>query len=137
MSAFLVFVGYVSYSYWAIGLRGNIPRIEKLWFTESHVQLNPNVTFTIFLTVKNTGNVYATINCSSILYNGKLANAYGTYASTASAGRPGLNPDESTLVTLHLPARPGSSWVEGTTVEIIIQTNRGTIYSKYVVLESS
>jgi len=105
-------------------------KYEKLEFTTAYATKS-GTTFTIHLTVKNTGSATATIDVPSILFNGKPASGY-TNAPTVSFVTTTLNPGASTTGTINLTE--SSEWVSGMTVEIMIHTTAGKDYPKVIVL---
>jgi len=129
----------IAVAYWALGIGGSFTRFEKLEFTSAYATFDgANNRFTIYMTLKNTGSAAATIDNSTIFYNGKPYNAYLTaYQPNMPLGTTGqisMDPGNSTSPTITLPGASGSSWVSGMTVEVMIQTTAGRQYPKVVVL---
>lgn len=127
----------IAVAYWVMGLGATFTKYEKVQFVSGYASTNtsPNG-WNITLTLKNTGTATATVDNSTIFYNGKPSNAqeYTGYAPIANFGQITLNPGNSTIQTIFLQGGSGSPWLSGMTVEVMIQTTSGNQYPKAIVL---
>lgn len=134
----------IAVAYWALGIGSSFTRFEKLEFTSAYALYNSTIpqSYTIYMNIKNTGSAAATIDNSTIFYNGRPASAYGTtyltYMPIANFQTISLDPGNSTSFTIVLLAQsstyPGSNWVSNMNVEVMIQTTAGRQYPKVVTL---
>ncbi len=140
----------IAVAYWMLGLGSSFTKYEKVEFTTAYVDYGKSdaANFTISMQVKNTGSAAATIDTTSILYNGKPASAYmdsnskctvTVYYNGAETPQITLSPGEtSKLFKIELsttnPPTTGAYWSSGMTLEIMLHTTGGKDYPKVVVL---
>jgi len=129
----------IAVAYWVLGIGSSFTRFEKLEFTSAWAAYNSGTSpyYNISMTVKNTGSAAATIDNSTIFYNGRPASAYSSFQPNAVIGTTGtvpLDPGNSTTLAIILPAGSGSNWVSSMSIEVMIQTTAGRQYPKVVVL---
>jgi len=133
----------IAVAYWVLGIGGSFTRFEKLEFTSAWASYSQSSGYTINLMLKNTGSASATIDASSIMYNGKPDIAYGSFAPTANLNtsalpipktRVTLEPGAAINATITLKNTVGTPWVSSMSVEVMIQTTAGRTYPKVVVL---
>jgi hypothetical protein len=112
---------------------GSFTRFEKLEFTSAYAESSGG-NYLIHMTIKNTGSASATIDSSTIFYNGSPATAYGTYAPTTTFGTLTLDAGNSTTLIITLPDGADSPWVSSMNIEVMIQTVAGRQYPKVIIL---
>jgi FlaG/FlaF family flagellin (archaellin) len=127
----------IAVAYWMLGLGGAFTRYEKLEIPTAYATFEEDTTgeenFIITMVIKNTGSATATIDVSSILFNGKPKEAY-TEKPNVSIDLSTLEPGKSTGATIKLPFSEDGTWQHGMTVEVMIHTVAGKDYPKVVVL---
>ncbi len=127
----------IAVAYWVLGLGSSFTKYEKVEFTSAYADVNGN-NFVAVVNFKNTGSATATIDNSTIFYNGKPSVGFvtgdqpsavlnGTAATTLN-----LVPGATGNATITM-AR-GSTWQSGMTVEVMIQTSAGKQYPKVLSL---
>lgn len=125
----------IAVAYWMLGLGSAFTKYEKLEFTTAYATKDTVAgTFTVHMTVKNTGSATATIDVPSILYNGKPFDGYAVLPLPSASFTPSvtMNPGEQATGTIVFTE--GSEFVSGMTVEIMIHTVAGHDYPKVVML---
>ncbi len=125
----------IAVAYWMLGLGSSFTKYEKIEFTSAYAS-KVSGNFIVYMDMKNTGSAAATIDNSTIFYNGKPSSAveYTGYAPIANFGQIALNPGNSTSQQITLMGGSGSPWQSGMTVEIMIQTTAGKQYPKVISL---
>lgn len=128
----------IAVAYWMLGLGSSFTKYEKVEFVSAYPDQNTTY-YTITLKLRNTGSAAATVDNSTIFYNGKPSDASsyigsapicvlnGTFDATVT-----MLPGESATVVVYM--LKGSVWTNGMTVEVMIQTSGGSQYPKVVNL---
>jgi len=112
-------------------IQGGYPtQYERLEFTSAYATKSGG-TFTIHLQIKNTGSAAATIDISSLLYNGKPGTGYAAQP-VATFNQTTLEPGQAATGTVTMTE--SAEWVSGMTVELMIHTVSGKDYPKVVTL---
>lgn len=126
----------IAVAYWVLGLGASFTKYEKLQFISAYAASNTNGTYTIHMTLKNTGTATATIDPATIFYNGKPGNAYPlTDVPVTNFPLTPYDPGKgSGDLTILLP-NAGGTWTSGMSVEVMIQTTSGSQYPKVIVLQ--
>lgn len=127
----------VAVSFWESGLTGTLSKFEKLEMRSAYSIYTPaNSTWTIILSVTNTGRPDATIN--SIMINGKPYTTYPnvTVNSTQTLGTVGSPISILTGQTksLYVNIPQASGFISGQTIELSLVTTSDTNYPKVIVL---
>ncbi|HSV49592.1 MAG TPA: archaellin/type IV pilin N-terminal domain-containing protein [Candidatus Acidoferrales bacterium] len=123
----------IAVAYWLLGLGSSFTKFEKVEFATAYTDAGIG-NYTVTMTLKNTGSATATINAADVLYNGKPAVAYTTYAPVANFTQIVLQPGETSGARLSLLNSGSSNWVSGMTVEITLHTAGGKDYPKVITL---
>jgi hypothetical protein len=124
----------IAVAYWVLGIGGSFTRFEKLEFSSAYAQIS-GTSYIINMTVRNTGSASATIDPSTIFYNGLPASAYSEDPPAPSIDSVvPVNPGNSTSFSIELPNANGATWVSGMNLEVMIQTTAGRQYPKVVTL---
>jgi archaeal type IV pilus assembly protein PilA len=125
----------IAVAYWLLGLGSSFTKFEKVEFSTAFVTGSGTTgsNYTINLGLKNTGSAAATIDQTSILYNGKPANVTSGAGTIITTFTPSvtMNPGETATGTIVMPITGYSS---GMTLEITLHTTGGKDYPKAVVL---
>ena len=129
----------IAVAYWLLGLGGSFTKFEKVEFLTAYADTETNGNFTIVMNLKNTGSATATIVDEQILYNGKPASAYGTFAPWCNATTVVMNPGDANCTVISLigydqTTNPNSPWKSGMTVEVTLHTSGGKDYPKAIIL---
>lgn len=123
----------IAVAYWLLGLGSSFTKYEKVEFVTAYTDVGTGG-YVVTMTLKNTGSATATVNAADVLYNGKPAVAYTTYAPVANFTQIVLAPGATSGAQLALPNDAGSNWVSGMTVEITVHTTGGKDYPKVITL---
>jgi FlaG/FlaF family flagellin (archaellin) len=128
----------IAVAYWVLGLGSSFTKYEKVEFTSAYADYDAGSSnFTISMVLKNTGSAAATVDPTTIFYNGKpaVAPAYVGYAPDANFAAITMIPGNVTSgLTIILPGNSTSPWQSGMTVEVMIQTAAGKQYPKVITL---
>ena len=135
----------IAVAYWMLGLGASFTRFEKLEFTSGYAIINSTqrtintfntTTFDIKVTLKNSGSADATLDL--VFLNGIPSGDYGGSNSTVIvtwAGATTLKPGDSVSGVISLPKDLiGTSWKSGMNVDLMIQSVKGNLYPKTIVL---
>jgi flagellin-like protein len=118
----------IAVAFWVVGIAGLFTRYEKLEISYIYAETDTN-TWTIILSVKNTGSATATID--QVFLNGKPLSPIPTELSSS------LTPGGSTVATITISSTgsfPTGGYRSGMTVEVKLHTAAGQEYYKAVVL---
>jgi len=134
----------IAVAFWMTGIVGLFTGFEELQITSAYAVASDN-TFTIHLTVKNTGTSPATVD--NIIINGQPFDDTFTvlYSSSTATTNSTLNPGNSFTINpgetyhVYIQFSIGASWAggkldHGVSVEVKLHTAGGKEYPKLVVL---
>jgi len=127
----------IAVAYWLLGLGGSFTKFEKVEFTTAYTDVTPN-SFVVTMNLKNTGSASATLDNSTILYNGKPASGYASatpsclFNASITNTQITMAPGESATGKISLPTT--GTWTSGMTVEITLHTTGGKDYPKVITL---
>ena len=146
----------IAVAYWVLGLGSSFTKYEKVEFTSAYADAvsNTNLTFAdgssavnvtgwiISMDVKNTGSAAATIDPTTIFYNGKPATAatYVNFNPVTNFNATTMQPGESKInmqIGMNATGTSGileSPWKSGMTIEVMLQTSAGKQYPKVITL---
>jgi len=125
----------IAVAYWMLGLGASFTKYEKLEFTTAYATKD-SITgdFTVHLTIKNTGSATATIDSTTILYNGIPDSGYPVADQPVPTNLDvTLEPGKGTTGA-EILMNGGGTWTSGMTVEIMIHTVAGKDYPKVIAL---
>jgi FlaG/FlaF family flagellin (archaellin) len=128
----------IAVAYWVLGLGSSFTKYEKVEFTSAYADYDAGTSYyNISMVLKNTGSAAATVDNSTIFYNGKPADApaYEGFAPVANFASFTMIPGNVTSgLTIDLKGGTDSPWASGMTVEVMIQTAAGKQYPKVITL---
>jgi archaeal type IV pilus assembly protein PilA len=128
----------IAVAYWVLGLGSSFTKYEKVEFTSAYADYDAGASrFTITMVLKNTGSAAATVDFSTVFFNGKPASApaFTGGVPTASFTSFTMIPGNVTSgLSITLPSGAVSPWQSGMTVEVMIQTAAGKEYPKVITL---
>jgi archaellum component FlaG (FlaF/FlaG flagellin family) len=123
----------IAVAYWVLGLGSSFTKYEKVEFTSAYADSNPG-NYTVNMILKNTGSATATVDATTIFYNGKPAVAYGVFAPDANFTTVTMDPGVTRGFKINFTSVVNTPWQSGMTVEVMIQTSAGKQYPKVITL---
>lgn len=128
----------IAVALWASGLVGIFTRFEEVKVISAYAEAGSTAgSFTVSLTLKNTGSADATID--NVIINGKPFTSYT--GTTVNIGGSNLDPNAGSYVPLKSGEQkdmtidiPPNIFTSGQTLDIKIHTAAGHDYAKAVVL---
>ena len=127
----------IAVAYWLLGLGGSFTKFEKVEFNTAYAEADANGNFNVTMNLKNTGSATATILPDQILYNGKPATAYTTFAPVCNFTSTNIvmEPGQTACVTIDFDGSTAdTNWVSGMTVEVTLHTTGGKDYPKAIIM---